>query len=202
MNLALSLLLHFRYLILFPLVALEGPIATLVAGFLVSINILDFFPTIIIVYLGDFIPDSILYFTGRLGSYQKLVDKYKNSRTKIISSGLTTIARLWGAHPRKTMLFAKITYGVAMPFLISAGLIKMPYSKFISYSIPVTLLQCTVVFAIGYYLGQSFVLAQKYISYWIPLISLVVILLFMLYFVIARLFKKEFIEFEEEEHII
>ncbi len=201
MNEILLLILKFKYLILFPIAAVEGPVVTLIAGFLVSINILEFFPAYIIILLGDFIPDLIFYYIGTLGSYQKLVDKFQGSKTKIISSGLSTIERLWKTHPRKTMFFAKVTYGVATPFLISAGLIKMPLKKFISLTIPVTLLQCSTIFFIGYYLGQSFVLAQKYINYWLPIISLVIMLVIMLYVLIARLFKKEFTEFEEEEHI-
>lgn len=192
------MILKFKYLILFPLAAFEGPVITFIAGFLVSIGLFDLLPALIIILLGDFIPDIIFYFIGRWGSYQERVAKYMKGNTKIISNGLGTIEKLWKEHPRKTMFFAKITYKAPIPFLISAGMVKMSFLKFISYTIPVTLLQCFALFFIGYYLGESYVLTQKYVSYWVPLTILISILIVLLYIVIARLFKKEFMEFEEE----
>ncbi len=197
MNPIVLIIVQLRYFILFPIAAFEGPIATLIAGFLVSLGILELWPAFIVILLADFIPDIIFYCIGRNRSYMNHVDADSNSRTKVISGSLGTIKKLWETHPRKTMLFAKLSYGVSMPFLISAGMAKIPLRKFISYTLPVTLLQCPIIFFIGYYLGQTYIVAQKYVSYWVPFTLLIIILLTFLYIVVARLFKKEFAEFEE-----
>ncbi len=102
------LLIKYKYLVLFPIAAIEGLVVSLAAGFLVYTGVLHMIPTYIILILGDFIPDSIYYSIGRLGNKEKILAKY-GTKIKFIHGGFQTIEHLWKSHPRKTMLFAKVT---------------------------------------------------------------------------------------------
>jgi membrane-associated protein len=158
------LLEKYRYLILFPLSAVEGPLVSLAVGFLISLGYLDFFFAYPIVILGDIIPDSIYYYVGRLGNKNKLLERFRR-RSKFISGNLHVVENLWQEHGRKTMLLGKLAYGLSVPFLISAGLVDMPFRRFLSYAIPVTLFQYGMIIAIGYTLGHSYRMAGRYIEY-------------------------------------
>ena len=60
-----KLLFTYSYLILFPLVVVEGPIVTIIAGFLVSLGFMDFIPTYLTIVSGDLVGDFVYYSAGR-----------------------------------------------------------------------------------------------------------------------------------------
>ena len=56
---------QYKYLILLPFAVFEGPIATVIGGFLASIGVLNFFWVFVISVLGDFLGDSAWWAIGR-----------------------------------------------------------------------------------------------------------------------------------------
>lgn len=198
MNRFLILLMQYRYLALFPLAAFEGPIVSLIAGFLVHLGYISVLPAFGILILGDIIPDSAYFLLGRYGDQQKLVKKY-GGRFKIVRGGFEIAEKMWRDHPRKTMFFSKLAYGLSIPFLISAGLVKMTYMKFLEYTVPATLFQYGVLMAVGYYLGKSFEKAVGYIQYGGILIAVVLIVFIICYAIIIRYARKEIVKLEIQE---
>lgn len=194
----LHLLMTYRYLILFPLAALEGPFIALAAGFLVSLGRLELLPTFAIVILGDIIPDSFYYYVGRFGNRKNVIERY-GRRFKVIRTHFSLAERVWRNHPVKAMLFGKLAYGVSIPFLVSAGLVKMPYGKFLLYGLPVTLPNYAIIMAAGYYLGNSYLaLAEKYIYAVGILIAAAVTFFFLGYALISKFAHKRIKGIEEE----
>ncbi len=190
------LLIKYKYLVLFPAAATEGLVVSLAAGFLVYMGYLHIIPTYVILILGDFLPDSMYYWIGRLGDHKKIIEKY-GEKMKFIKGGFHTIEHLWNTHPRKTMIFAKVTFGASIPFLLSAGLFKVPYRKFITYTLPVTFVQCSIVLALGYFLGKSYELALNYIHYGYLIISVIFLIIFIGYIFSIKLYAKK--QFEKIE---
>ncbi len=152
-SVALEFLIKYKYLVLFPLAFFEGPIVALAVGFLLSIGVLSIVPSIILLVLGDVVPDTMYYYIGRFGKKKRFAEKR-----------LELLKDLWGRHPRKTMFFSKLAYGLSIPFLISAGMIGMPYWTFIERAVPVTLFQYGSLMAVGYFFGSSYESATKYVS--------------------------------------
>jgi len=72
----LALLIEYKYFILFPLAAIEGPIVSLAAGFLIHTGHLSFIPTYLIFILGDVIPDCLYYYLGKFGDKKQILQKY------------------------------------------------------------------------------------------------------------------------------
>src|SRR5450755_4508342 len=62
-----SLLTHYKYLLLFPLAIVEGPILAVIAGFLCVNGFLNPLLVLPIIVLGDITGDSICYSLGRWG---------------------------------------------------------------------------------------------------------------------------------------
>jgi len=185
------LLTKYGYFILFPLAAFEGPMVSLAVGFFVSLGYLKFLPAYVILLLGDLIPDTIYYYIGRFGSKRKIMEKY--------GSRLNLMEKLWLEHGKKTMFLSKLAYGLSTPFLISAGLVKMPLKRFVSYAFPVTVFQYAAIMAIGYYLGSSYQLAAKFIDYTGIIIAIVFVIFIAVYVFFVKYARRQIEKMEKEE---
>ncbi len=187
----LLLLTKYGYFILFPLAAIEGPIISLVVGFLIYLGYLKFLPAYVILLLGDLIPDIVYYYIGRFGNRRKIMEKY--------GSRLNLIEKLWREHGKKTMFLSKLAYGLSTPFLISAGLINMPLKRFVSYAFPITIFQYAAIMAIGYYLGSSYQLAAKYIDSAGIIIAIIFVIFIAVYVFFAKYARRQIEKMEKEE---
>ena len=61
----LGWLIQYKYIVLFPIMVFEGPIITILAGFLSSLGYLNIFIAYGIVVMGDIVGDSLYYAAGR-----------------------------------------------------------------------------------------------------------------------------------------
>jgi len=186
-----SLLANYGYFILFPLAAFEGPFVSLAVGFLMYLGYFQFLPALAVLVLGDIVPDIIYYYIGRFGNGKKLIEKY--------GAHLNLIEKLWREHGKKTMFFSKIAYGLSTPLLISAGLVKMPLRRFISYTVPISITLYTVIIIIGYYLGSSYQLAAKYINYAEIIIAIFFVIFVAVYVFSAKYARRQIEKMEKEE---
>ena len=73
----------------------------------------------------------------------------------ITTDHLEQVRVLWEKRPGWTMFIGKLSYGIASAFIVVAGMVKMPLSKFFLYGSIVAVLQYGVLLFAGYYLGES-----------------------------------------------
>ncbi len=198
MNALVLIIQKYRYLALFPLAAFEGPIISLVVGFLIHSGYLAILPSYAMLVLGDIIPDTIYYYVGRFGEEKNLISKYA-SKEGFIANNFPLVEKLWEKHGFKTMFLSKIAYGLSTIFLVSAGLVKMPLKRFLTYTIPITLFQYGVIMTIGYYLGQSYEAASKYIEYTGYFAAGIVVILIVVYIILSKYARKKLIEEVKED---
>ncbi len=198
MTFVISLVTRFGYLALFPLAAVEGPVVALGAGFMVSLGYLSFLPAYAMLILGDIISDSGYYYLGRFGNRRKLVEKY-GVRLGRLSRNMGIMEKLWERHGRKTMVLSKLAYGLSTPFLVSAGLVAMPLRRFVSYALPVTLIQYAGLMAAGYALGHSYRLAADYLWYGAILFAAILVCFVAGFSIFSRYASSRIKEMEEEE---
>jgi len=180
---------------------LEGPLVSLAAGFLVYLGYFQFFSAYGILLLGDIIPDVICYYIGRFGNKKKLIEKH-SSGSGFILRNLPLVRNLWQNHGKKTMFLSKLAYSLSIPFLISAGLVEMPFRKFISYAVPVSLFQYGVIMTVGYLLGHSYQLAGRYIQYTYIIMAAILMLFIVSYIFISKYARRQIEIIEREEQLI
>ena len=197
-EIALTAIIKYKYLALFLFAFFEGPIISLTSGFLVYAGYLSFIPAYLVLLMGDLVPDIISYYVGFFGNKTELWNKYR-AKVNFISSNFDLIEHLWQNHPKKTMFFSKLAYGLSTPFLISAGLIKMPFKKYMSLTIPIMLFQHLTILSIGYFLGHSYGLAEKYIKFGNEFIAVALIVFITIYALVSKYAKKELKEMELED---
>ncbi len=147
---------------IFPIATLEGPIITMVSGFLISLGILRFIPTFLVVFAGDMVSDSFYFWLGSRG--RQFVERIKFLR--ISPERLEKVEQHFEKHPGKTLIVSKASYGVGSLFLIAAGVSKMVYQKFLEYITPLNAIRSTVLLLIGYYLGRAVHNSGMYLEYY------------------------------------
>jgi membrane protein DedA with SNARE-associated domain len=175
--------------VIFPIATLEGPIITLVSGFLISLGILSFVPTFLIVFAGDMISDSFYYMLGRKG--RGFIERLKFIR--ISEARLEKMEKHFEEHPGKTLIISKASYGVGSLFLVAAGASKMVYQKFLEYITPMNAVRSAGLLVLGYFLGRGVRNSSTYLEYYTVA---VIILLPLGYYIIKK--TKQWREAEAE----
>ncbi len=191
-----TLIVTYKYLVLFPLAVLEGPILAVFAGFLIKFNYLDLIPTYVVLVLGNILPDIFYYGIGRCGEKSIYIQKMIN-RFSFIKNNLNLVKKLWKEHFRKTVFFSKLAYGLSTPFLISAGLVKIPFLKFISHTILIDLFDIALFVYLGIIFGETYNMVSGYVDYFAILIAVLFVLFIIIFRYISKQAAKEVVKLEE-----
>jgi len=149
------LILVYRYPMLILLAFIEGPIVSFAAGFLSSLGYFN--PALVMVILvgKDMTVDAACYAVGYWGNKGALVHRYSR-KIGITEEHWNKVDELWKEHPWRTMFISKLSYGLSLPFLISAGLTRMSYKRFWFYAAQIAFLQYGVLVIVGYFFGNYF----------------------------------------------
>lgn len=159
----ISLIFEYRYVVLFPIMVIEGPIATLVSGFLVSINLMNPFVAMPIIVVGDLVGDSIYYCIGKFGKRWRLAQwmirkfKFESVRGRITKS--------YEKHGGKLLLFGKLTHAIGALFLVGAGYTGMGFFNFLWYNFIGTVIKSGILLYVGYWAGTAYMLYARYFEY-------------------------------------
>lgn len=187
MEYIIELLHNYRYYILFPLVIVEGPIVTVIAGFLCNAGIFNVFIVFPIIVLGDLIGDSIYYALGYWGSsgwLQKLT-----IRLGLTQKRQQRITLYIANNSFKTILLSKLILGIGVSGLFLAGKSRLPYGRFIKICLLTSLLQCSFYLAVGWFFGTFYQTISRYLDI-VASISILIVLVFLLFYFIRSKTKK------------
>jgi membrane protein DedA with SNARE-associated domain len=182
--------LEFKYPLLFPIAVFEGPIITIVAGFLVSLSKMNFLAAYVVIIIADLTGDVLYYVFGRSGG-RRLVEKW-GIRFGITPEHLERIENHFKHHPGKTLLMGKVAHGLGGFFLTAAGLAKMPFGRFLFYNFVPTVFKTLLLLSIGYYFGNAYVQINKYLNTTATVFLLLGLLLAAIYFIIPIIMRSKF----------
>lgn len=180
----------YKYAVLFPVTVVEGPIVTVIAGFLVAHDLLSFLPVYAIVVLGDLTGDVLYYAIGRWGrnnSFIMRIAGYVGINEKRIKG----LEQHFAEHSGKTLIIGKITHGVGSVILFASGTAKMPVGRFVWFNLLGTLPKSLLFMLIGYYFGEAYKSISKYIDYTALATFSIAILLLAIYVLTVRFFRKK-----------
>ena len=183
----LNILSHYGYAIIFPIAVLEGPIVSILAGLLVSLGKLNFTLVFLIVIIGDVVGDTMYYSLGRWG--EKLVRKH-GFHIGITEDRLEQTKKFFEEKHHKAVAISKLTHGIGFVGLIVAGILKIPFPKYIKACFIVTFIQALVLITIGVLFGHAYIQIAKYLNYFAAIIS-VAVLIIIVFYIINRLKKSK-----------
>jgi membrane protein DedA with SNARE-associated domain len=155
----LALLHAYKYAILFPLAFVEGPAVALVCGTLIAAGYLAPLPTYVILFFGDFVPDTLYFWLGHVTRRSAFVQR-QLSRAGFQGQRLAAIERLWHRHTFKAVLVSKWALGLSTPLLMSGGIARVSLREFLTCAVPIILFQYGVLLTLGYEFGSSFNVLQ------------------------------------------
>jgi len=198
-ELIIPLIIKYSYVAIFPIAVIEGPVIALVAGFLVSLGYLSFIPAYIVLVIADVTGDIIYYYIGHFGNKNKFSKKYSQRFPKVLNN-FSLMDNLWKKHERKTILLSKLSYGLCIPFLMSAGISNVPIRKYIVYVTLIDIIKFGIIMAVGYFLGYSFQKAESYILYFGIATTIILIIFVIIYILYSKKYAvKEIIKIENIE---
>lgn len=179
-----NLLYTYSYFVLFPLVVVEGPIVTIIAGFLVSTGFMDFPLAYLTIVLGDLTGDYIYYSIGRWW-FNGFIHSFFNF-LKFDTNKVKKIKKLFKNHQGKVLFFGKLSHAIGAPILIAAGLSEVPIKDFLWFNFLATLPKSLILLLVGFYFGSTLGSFNKYLNWTILVLVLLTIVMILLYWVISK----------------
>lgn len=178
---------QYKYWVIFPVVVFEGPIITILSGFLVSLGVLGGVLSYVLLLIGDVLGDIMFYFIGKYSRTFSLAKKittflgYTEEREKFLQ-------RHFDTHAHKTFLVAKFSQGVGSTVQMTAGMTGFDLRRYIWISIVGTIPKTFILMLIGYYMGGSYIKINEYLDS-VALASVSVLIIVILYFIAQRQIK-------------
>ena len=162
------------YVVLFPLSVIEGPIVTIIAGFLASLGFVNVFLVYFVLVSGDLTGDFMCYAAGRWG-LKWLAGRW-GKHVGITPARLLRMDDHFEKHSGKTLLLGKLTLGVGSLALVGAGAAKMKPGRFVFFNALGTLPKSLALLVVGYYFGKAYGQAGSVLNYLaIGMVALVVL---------------------------
>jgi membrane protein DedA with SNARE-associated domain len=157
---SLSFIQQFQYIGLFSLLILGGvgfpfpeDITFVLAGILLSQDIIDLGPAFIAVYSGLLIADIILYAMGR--KFGRRVVMYKPFAKMLTPERLKRIEYKFATRGTSYILFGRHLAGLRAQLFLVAGVMRMPFLRFILADAFSALFSVTIWGGAGYLFGQK-----------------------------------------------
>ena len=190
---------YWTYLVLALLVAIEGPIATLLGAAAASAGLMRPILVFIVAAFGNLTADSLWYSLGYAGKVETALRLGR--RLGIRQELLESLEKGLQIHATKIMLMAKLTMSFMIPSLLAAGLVKVPWRRWFPAVFGGEMLWTGSLVLIGYYATEAIKRVERGIEYAILGLSLVFVL-FILWMgrrMIRNLFKSIGITKVDEE---
>jgi len=153
---------YYKYFVIFPLAFFEGPIITIIVGFLSSLGYINIFFAYLTIVAGDLASDVMYFWFGNKGG-SKFIAKW-GRYFGITQQYAESLEKYFDKYAGKVLFLGKISHGIGTAFLVAAGLAKMPFIKFFFYNSLATLLKSLVLILIGYYFGYAFATINSYLQ--------------------------------------
>jgi len=187
----LSILVHYKYFVIFPITIVEGPIIMIISGFLVYLGQLNAGVAFIMLTVADIIGDSLYYLIGKYWRKSAWVKKWAGFLGYDEKSE-EFLEEHFRRHKGKTFLLAKISHGLGGSVQVAAGIAGVKYSEFLGYSILGTLPKVLVLMCVGFYAGSSYVKIDEYLNYAGLIMVGIACLIVALYIFLSRYAKNYF----------
>lgn len=170
----------YRYLLIFVLALVEGPIIMVASGILLKLGHFNFLPLYLTLILGDFVADIGWYGVGYYGGRAFITrwGKYFSITPEILDK----LEVFFKKNQTKILLISKMTmgFGFALATLITAGLIKVDFKKYAWFNFLGGFVWTGLLLSIGYSFGQIYSRIDKGFKVAF-LVFLSVVVLFALY---------------------
>lgn len=149
----LRLVSDWGLLILLPVTIAEGPVATVVAGWLVKLQVLPLIPGFLVIVAGDVIGDLVYYALGHQG-LRRLPPGWRQ-RLGLNERRVAALADRFADNGVAFLIAAKLTHGAGVAVLTAAGAAGMRLGPFLAANLGAGAVKAVALLTLGYVLGQE-----------------------------------------------
>lgn len=149
----LNLIEAYPYVLLFPLVLLEGPITTVAAGLLVAADLIGWPVAYAVAVTADLTGDTLYYLLGR--SARRPRAGRLLARLGLTEEKLAAMEASFGRNGGKALVGAKVADFAAVPVFVAAGLARVGYWRFLGWTAAATVPKAGLLMLGGYFAGEQ-----------------------------------------------
>jgi membrane protein DedA with SNARE-associated domain len=154
-----DLLIAHGSVFILPLAVIEGPVVTVLVGFLSEQGYLDWYWALSLVVCGDVIGDIVYYWVGRTGGTRLVRLGHWLGMRRIVSPELQhKLIR----NTTKMLLIGKWTHSIGGLVLIGSGMLRLPLLRFVLVNLLATLPKSAALFGFGYFAGNTSPLFERH----------------------------------------
>jgi membrane protein DedA with SNARE-associated domain len=179
----IALITSYGYLLIFLLAIVEGPIVSILAGFVSSLGYLHILPAYAVVVASDIVGDALYYALGRWGGEPAL--RRWGHRIGITGERVAGFEARFARHRRKSLAIGKLTHAIGALVLVTAGIVRMPVGEFLLVNFLLSLPKSLLLVLVGYYFGRFYPAMGAYQS--VVMAGLLALGLAALYVLFSRL---------------
>jgi membrane protein DedA with SNARE-associated domain len=187
------------YLLLALLVAIEGPIATLLGAAAASLGYLNPAVVFFAAAAGNLTSDTLWYYLGYIGKIE-WVNRF-GQRLGVSVQKLVVLEDMLQKHAPKVLFFSKLTVSPMIPALIATGLIKYPWRRWFPAVFAGEMIWTGSLVLIGYFGVQAIKKVELGLEHAI-LAASVVFIIFIIWFGRRLLTKETHTPDETSEKIV
>ena len=160
-DIVLGYLMTYRYVLIIPLTIIEGPIVMVLCGFLLRFGTFDLLPLYASLTIADLIGDIGWYCVGRFWGHP-FITRFGHFFS-ITETTLNKATKLFNKYHNRILFISKITmgFGFALVTLITAGVAKVPFKKYLLFNVSGQLIWTAVLLSIGFLFGNVYTSIDK-----------------------------------------
>jgi membrane protein DedA with SNARE-associated domain len=151
---------YWNYLILLVFVIIQGPFVTLLSGAGVAAGLFNPILALVTSVIGSLIADVFWYNIGLLGKLEKYFKGRSGKRKKLVE----LLQKAMQKHYMKVLLFGKLSLGLAIPAVISAGLCRIEWRRWFPVVIVGEFIFTGMLVLLGYFATESIMHVDKIVK--------------------------------------
>ncbi len=157
----INLILTYKYLFILPAAVIEGPVISMICGFLLRLNYFTFFSLYFVLMLGDLLGDILWYYLGYHFGHRfiRRFGKY----VSITEEKIALVEKFFHRYHASILFISKITtgFGFSIVTLFTAGLVRVPFKKYILLNVSGQFIWTGMLIAVGYFFGELYTRFNK-----------------------------------------
>ena len=152
------------YVIIIVLACAEGPILSMIFGVLIKLGYFSLIPVYTALMLGDLIGDTLWYYIGRHFGY-RFINRF-GKYFSITEDKVETITKIFHKHKNSILFISKISngFGFALVTLITAGIVKIPFFKYLSVNLVGQFIWSGVLIGVGYFFSDLYMRVDTFLA--------------------------------------
>lgn len=152
------------YGIIFLIAFAEGPFLSMLCGLLVHSIGIPIIPIYATLMIGDLVGDIFWYGLGHYAG-RPFVQKF-GKYFSITETGITKITEVFHGHKDWILVISKVSngFGFALLILFTAGLVKIPFSRYMYLNFLGQFVWTGILLAIGYYTANAFTIVDTILA--------------------------------------